>query len=232
MDQISIGKVVALAIADAVNPCEFAVLTMILISIIAYNPNKRRDVIWGGLAFGSAVFIMYMIYGVFIIKSFQMMGTITAVRPFLYKGLGGLALILGSLQIKDFFSYEEGQLTTEMPMSWRPKLKRLIGKVTSPLGAFGIGLFVTVFLLPCTIGPYIILGGMLSVMDIIKTLPMLVLHNLIFVAPIFIITGIVYLGFSQVEDVQDWKDKNIRILHLIAGLIIFGIGVAMLAGLV
>ena len=232
MDQISIGKVVALAIADAVNPCEFAVLTMILISIIAYNPNKRRDVIWGGLAFGSAVFIMYMIYGVFIIKSFQMMGTITAVRPFLYKGLGGLALILGSLQIKDFFSYEEGQLTTEMPMSWRPKLKRLIGKVTSPLGAFGIGLFVTVFLLPCTIGPYIILGGMLSVMDIIKTLPMLVLYNLIFVAPIFIITGIVYLGFSQVEDVQDWKDKNIRILHLIAGLIIFGIGVAMLAGLV
>ncbi len=229
MEEISIGKVVSLAIADAVNPCEFAVLTMLLVSIIAYNPHKRANIIWAGLAFSAAVFIMYLVYGLFIIKSFQLMQGITSVRPFLYKALGGIALVLGLLQIKDFFSYKVGSFGTEMPMSWRPKVKKIIAKVTSPTGAFVVGLFVTLFLLPCTIGPYIILGGMLSFMEIVKTLPALLLYNAIFISPMLMITLIVYFGLSGVKDVQNWKDKNIRYLHLIAGLIILGLGVAMLA---
>jgi cytochrome c biogenesis protein CcdA len=115
-----------------------------------------------------------------------------------------------------------------MPMSWRPKVKKIISGVTSPAGAFAVGLFVTIFLLPCTIGPYVILGGMLSFMEILKTLPMLLLYNAIFILPIVIITLLVYFGLSRVEDVQNWKDKNVRIMHLIAGLLISGIGIAMI----
>lgn len=230
MEEISLGKVITLAVVDAVNPCEFAVLTMLLISIIAYNPHKRKNIILAGLAFGASVFIMYLAYGLFIIKSFQMVQTITAVRPVLYKVLGVIAIILGILQLKDFIAYKIGSFSTEMPMSWRPKVKNIIARITSPWGAFGIGALVTIFLLPCTIGPYIILGGMLSFMEIVKTLPMLFLYNAIFIAPILIITAIVYFGLRKVEDVQDWKDKNIRALHLIAGLLIFGLGVAMLGG--
>ncbi len=228
MEEVSLGKVVSLALVDAVNPCEFAVLTMLLVSIIAYNPHKKVNIIWAGLSFSLAVFIMYLIYGLFIIKSFQLVQGITWVRPFLYKGLGIVALILGGLQVKDFFAYKVGSFGTEMPTSWRPKVKALIGKVTSPAGAFIVGLLVTLFLLPCTIGPYIILGGLLSVMEIIQTLPKLLLYNAIFISPMLLITLVVYLGLSRVEDVQDWKDKNIRYLHLIAGLIIFGLGVAMI----
>ena len=33
---------------------------------------------------------------------------------------------------------------------------------------------------------------------------------------------------GRVEDVQDWKDKNIRYLHLTAGLLILSLGVAMI----
>jgi hypothetical protein len=226
--EVSLGKVITLALVDAVNPCEFAVLTMLLVSIIAYNPNKRRDILWAGFAFGVAVFVMYIIYGLFIIKSFQMVQTITAVRPVLYKVLGVIAILLGAFQIKDFFRYKEGSFSTEMPMSWRPKVKKIISGVTSPAGAFAVGLFVTIFLLPCTIGPYVILGGMLSFMEILKTLPMLLLYNAIFILPIVIITLLVYFGLSRVEDVQNWKDKNVRIMHLIAGLLISGIGIAMI----
>ncbi len=229
MEEISLGKVVSLALVDAVNPCEFAVLTMLLVSIIAYNPHKKINIIWAGLSFSLAVFVMYLLYGLFIIKSFQLVQGITAVRPFLYKGLGVVAVLLGLLQIKDFFAYEIGGFATEMPTSWRPKVKALIARVTSPAGAFVVGLLVTLFLLPCTIGPYIILGGLLSVMEIVKTLPTLLLYNVIFISPMLLITAVVYLGLSRVEDVQDWKDKNIRVLHLIAGLLIAGLGVAMLA---
>lgn len=32
----------------------------------------------------------------------------------------------------------------------------------------------------------------------------------------------------HVEDVQNWKDKHIRIMHLTAGLLIFAIGMAVI----
>ena len=227
---LTLTKVISLAVVDAINPCALAVLAMMLIAIITYNPKNKMNIIWSGLAFSTSVFIMYMIYGIFIIKSFQLVQDITSVRLWLYKILGGAAVLLGALQIKDFFFYKPGSITTEMPMGLRPIVKRAIGGITSPWGAFGVGIFVTLFLLPCTIGPYIILGGMLSFMAIVKTLPLLVLYNLIFVAPMLVITGIVYFGISKVENVSSWKDKNIRLLHFISGIIILGLGVAMLMG--
>lgn len=229
-NKLTLTKVISLAIVDAINPCALAVLTMMLIAIITYNPKKKSNIIWSGFAFSLAVFVMYMIYGVFIIKSFQLIQGITEIRIWLYKVLGVGAVLLGILQMKDFLIYKPGSVATEMPMGFRPKLKRIISGITSPWGAFGIGLFVTLFLLPCTIGPYVILGGMLSYMEILKTLPMLVLYNLIFISPMIIITGIVYFGISRVEDVSSWKDNNIRILHFISGFIILSLGIAMLMG--
>lgn len=229
---LTLAKVISLAVVDAINPCALAVLTMMLIAIITYNPKNKMKIVWSGLAFAAAVFIMYMIYGLLIIRSFQLVQGITEIRVWLYKILGSAAVLLGALQIKDFLFYKPGGVATEMPMGLRPKLNKIINNITSPWGAFGIGLFVTLFLLPCTIGPYVILGGMLSFMEILKTIPMLILYNLIFIAPIIIITGMVYLGLSRVEDVSVWKDKNIRKLHFVSGLIILCFGIAMLIGLV
>ena len=83
----------------------------------------------------------------------------------------------------------------------RPKMKKIVSNITSPWSAFGIGIFVTLFLLPCTIGPYIIAGGILSVNSILSSLPTLLLYNLIFVSPMIFIVLLVYWGFSKGEDV-------------------------------
>jgi len=81
-------------------------------------------------------------------------------------------------------------------------------------------------------GPYIIAAGILSVYDMIQTAPILLLYNLIFILPMLAIVGIVYLGLGKVHDVYLWKERNITKLHLIAGCIILGLGIAMLLGLV
>lgn len=227
---ITLAKTISLAAVDAVNPCALAVLTMMLIAIITYNPKDKKNIILAGLAFTASVFIMYLIYGLIIIRFFQLVQAITSVRLILYKGLAIVAIILGILEIKDFISYKAGSLGTEMPLSLRPKVKKIISGITSPKGAFGIGAFVTIFLLPCTIGPYIILGGMLSFNEILQSIPSLLIYNFIFVLPMLIITIIVYMGISKVEDVSEWKDKNIKILHLVSGIIITCLGVAMLFG--
>lgn len=231
MEGISLPYILGLAAVDAVNPCALAVMTLMLIAIITYNPKNRRNVLLAGLAFIVSVYVIYLFYGLVIIKLFQVAQTLAAVRIWLYNVLGVIAIVMGILNIKDFFRYKPGGFATEMPMSMRPRIKKIIGGITSPKGAFLMGAFVTIFLLPCTIGPYIIAGGVLSVIGLLATIPWLMVYNFIFVLPMIAITLVVYLGFRTVENVSGWKDRNIRYLHLIAGLIMLGLGIGMLTGL-
>lgn len=230
MEGLSLTGILSLAAIDAINPCALAVITLMLIAILTYNPKNRKNVLLAGLAFSSAVFILYLFYGLVIIRFFQLIEALAAIRIWLFYILGGLAISLGLLNMKDFIWHKPGGFLTEMPMILRPKVKKIIEGITSPKGAFGIGAFVTLFLLPCTIGPYIIAGGMLSTIEIIKTIPWLLIYNMIFVLPMLAITGIVYAGFTTVEKVGGWKDRNIRYLHLITGLILLGLGTAIIVG--
>jgi len=226
----TLAKIISLAVVDAINPCALAVLALMLIAILTYNPKKKRNILLAGFAFTCSVFIMYLFYGLVIIKSFQLVQALTSIRLWLYKILGFAAIILGVLNIKDTLRYKAGSFLTEMPLSMRPKVKKIISGITSPKGAFITGLFVTVFLLPCTIGPYVIAGGILSTLELIKTIPFLLLYNLVFILPMIVITLAIYVGFARVEDVNGWKDKNIRYLHLITGLIMIALGLAMVLG--
>lgn len=234
--EITIGRIISLGLADSVNPCALSILALVLIAIVTYNPGDRKKVLLAGLSFVFAVLIMYLIYGFLIIKAFEVVQSISSVREFLYGKLGinfilGVgAIILGVLGLKDFFFYKPGSVGTEMPLFLRPKANKLIAKVTSPLAAFGVGLFVTLFLLPCTIGPYIILGGLLAGDGFITALPSLILYNFIFVLPMLTVTILVYIGSKKAEDVKDWKEKNVRYMHLVAGILMLLIGLLMVLG--
>jgi len=230
MTNMTIPKILSLAAVDAVNPCALAVLSLMLIAIITHNPENKRNVLLSGLAFTVSVFVMYLVYGLIIIRFLQVIQTLTSIRLVLYKVLGVAAIGLGILNIKDFIRYKPGGFGTEMSMFLRPTVGRTISGITSPKGAFVIGAFVTVFLLPCTIGPYVIAGGILSTMELLKTIPSLFLYNFVFVLPMLAITGIVYGGITSIENVSGWKDRNIKCLHLVAGAIIFLLGAAMIMG--
>jgi cytochrome c biogenesis protein CcdA len=202
-----------------------------LIAITTYNPKDRKQILFSAGAFILAVVVMYMLYGFLIIKAFQFLQSITVFKNYLYKGLGIAALILGLLEIKDFIKYKPGGVGTEMPMFLRPKVQNVISKITSPTGAFGLGLFVTLFLLPCTIGPYVILGGMLSTLDYLKASPYLLVYNLIFVLPMIAISFILFFGTKNIEDISDWRNSNVRKMHLISGVLMSILGIVMLFGL-
>jgi cytochrome c biogenesis protein CcdA len=230
-ETFTLGKMTLLALADSVNPCAIAVLAMILITILMQNPERKKRVLYAGLAFVSAVFIGYVFYGIVLIQFFKAFAEFLGnSSSYVYDGLAVLAMIFGALNVKDFFFYKKGSFATEMPLFLRPKVKRTIEKVTSPSGAFIIGFLVTLFLLPCTIGPYIVASGLISGLTFLETIPWLLYYNLIFVIPMLLIVGIVYFGFARVEDVSGWKEKNIKKLHLIAGILLFLVGFSLLIG--
>jgi cytochrome c biogenesis protein CcdA len=174
-----------------------------------------------------------MIYGGIIIQFFKVIQTsFSSIGTYVRIFFALLAVLIGVLNIKDFFKHKSGSFAIEMPVRFRPIMKKVISSITSPLGAFIIGIFVTLFLLPCTIGPYLVVGNILSALAWVKSLPWLILYNIIFVLPMVAVTLLVYFGMKKVDDVTGWKDKNIKWLHLVAGIVILGIGLAMLLGFV
>jgi cytochrome c biogenesis protein CcdA len=226
-------KTISLALVDAVNPCALAVMAIMLTALLFKNPKNKSLALKGGLMFTLAVFILYFLYGAILVQFFS--HTIPETGTFslyVFKAFGLLAIILGLLNFRDFLNYKPGGIGTEMPLFLRPKVKALINKASSPKGAFLIGIFVTLFLLPCTIGPYIIASGNLSQLSFTQTIPLLLLYNLIFVIPMIAITLIIYFGLTTVEKVSGWKEKNIRYLHLIEALILLILGILMFTGVI
>lgn len=231
VDILNFWRITSLALADAVNPCVLAILAIVLITILIQNPEKKKKVLYGGLAFTLAVYIGYLFYGLIIVQFFKTFDFfIRESSRYIYKGLAIFAMLIGALNIKDFFIYKKGGLMTEMPIWMRPKAKKLIQKITSAKGAFFIGLLVTIFLLPCTIGPLFIASGLLSKISFIKVLYWLLYYNLLFVLPMLIIVGMIYYGFAKINEVSGWKEMNIRKLHLIAGILLFLVGFSLLMG--
>jgi len=231
MTDLNFTVITGLALADSVNPCAIAVLTMVLIAIMAQNPGKKKKLFFGGLAFIIAVYTAYLFYGFVIVQFFKTFAEFLRENSaYLFNGLAILAMIIGALNIKDYFMYKPGSIATEMPLFMRPSAKKIINEITSTKGAFVIGFLVSIFLLPCTMGPYIVASGLLSQTGALSAFFWLLYYNLIFIFPMLIIIALVYWGFTKVKDVSGWKERKIRLLHLIAGILLFLVGLALMLG--
>lgn len=228
---LTIAGITGLALVDAVNPCALAVLIILLSAILLREPKKKKKALYSGLAFSAAVYLCYFIMGMLIVFGLKWVTAATKLSTAgLYKAFGVFAIIMGILNIKDYFKYGAGGFVMEVPMKWRPRMKELLKSVTSPRGAFIVGIIVSLFLLPCTSGPYFVAGGLLAGMEWIKALPWLAYYNLLFVVPMIAITLFVYGSFTAVEEISGWRERNIRRLHLFAGIILVALGIAMVAG--
>ena len=139
-----LAKITPLALADSVNPCAIAVLTMVLITILIENPEKKKKVLFSGLAFVLAVFIGYTVYTGILVQFFKGFAVFFAKNSLTIKYiLAIIAMLIGALNIKDYFIYKKGNIGTEMPLFMRPKVKRLTQQITGPKGAFIIGFIIT-----------------------------------------------------------------------------------------
>lgn len=232
---ITLPSIISLALADAINPCALAVLFILLTTIMSLQPNNRKGLILSGISFAVAVFIVYFILGFLLIKGIQYFITSSTINlSILYKSVGVLAILLGLLNIKDAFSHGAGGFVMEVPFSWRPKMQH---HLTAPLwehsillGSFIAGIFVSLFLLPCTSGPYFVAGGLLSGLPLSRSIPLLALYNVIFVLPMILLTILVAFGVLSTEKASEWREENIEKLHLAIGTLLITIGGLILFG--
>jgi hypothetical protein len=230
--EITAGQIVTLAAVNAINPCALAVLVVILLAIITNNPGKRNQVLLAGLAFALSVFVFYLIYGILLVSLLSTVRGLTAFQTLLTRALGLVSMAIGILHIREYYAPGSDAALTGIPSGWKPRLGKLLNGITTPAGAFIVGGLVTLFLLPCNIAPYIIGCGILSVYGPLVALPYLLLYNLVFILPMLVITGIVYLGVARIGDVKGWREKNIGRFHLASGIIILAFGILLVTGLI
>lgn len=221
-EKLTLPAVIVAAAADSVNPCTFAVLVLLLGTLLV--AGKKGKMLQAGLAFIAAIYISYFLMGIGIFSAIQAAGV---QRPFIL-AVSSLAILLGLWNMKDYFAY--GKLfTIEVPQRWRPLVKRITSSVVSVPGAFAVGVLDSFFLLPCSSGPYIAILALLSKTTTRSSgLGLLLLYNLIFILPLLIITLGVSFGYTTTARAERWRSARLGKLHLISGIIMLLLGAGMI----
>ena len=220
--QITPLLVIFSAAVDSINPCAFAVLIFLLISIVAIE-DRRRILMVGGV-YISAVFMFYLLSGIGLFSVVHISGISTALSL-----LGAtVAVVLGIVNVVEVLR-DRDEFILAIPESKKELIEQYIGKASLP-AAFVLGILVGIFELPCTGGIYLaILGLMSREMTFMEGLPYLVLYNLIFVMPLILILLLVAYGISP-ERANTWRIKHRKSLRFIVGIAMIAIGAIIFFG--
>ena len=225
-EALTIPALIVAAAADSVNPCTFAVLILLLGTLLV--AGRRGKVLWVGLSFVAAIYISYFLMGLGIFTAIQSAGV---QRPFVL-AVSSLAILLGLWNMKDYFAYGKW-FTIEVPQRWRPVVKRLTSSAVTIPGAFVVGVLDSFFLLPCSSGPYFAILALLHGVGVSRLLGVLylLLYNFIFVLPLLLITLGIHLGFTTTARAERWRSARLGTLHFVAGLVMFLLGAGMIVAL-
>lgn len=223
----TIPVITGAALVDSINPCAIAVLIILLETLLLTEGKNRALKVASFFIVG--VYLTYLVLGLGLYSALSCLPWET-IALYFHKILGTLAVIIGLLNIKDYFFYGKVFLM-EIPKSWRPKLGTFLHRVTTPGGAFISGLIVTFFELPCTGGPYIFsLGVLANEVSRFNAFWLLLYYNVLFVLPLIVIAGLIYFGFVNIEHTAKWRERNVKLLHLIAGIMMVALGVWVFVG--
>jgi cytochrome c biogenesis protein CcdA/glutaredoxin len=225
-ERLTLPTVLIAAVLDSVNPCDFAVLVLLLGTLLVVG--KRTKVLWAGLAFSAGIFVAYFSlgFGVFSLLGWSV-GTRSFRDPFIY-AVSALAIVIGLWEMKDLLWYGKW-FSIEVPEKWKPSVQKFTSSVVTIPGAFVVGLIDSLFLAPCTSGPYLVILTLLSQTSTRwQGVGYLLLYNLVFILPMIGITLAVHFGLTTTARAERWRQAKLGTLHFITGLVMVTIGIGMI----
>lgn len=227
---LTLPIIIGAALLDSINPCVFGVLIFLIAFMNKLFKDANRMLI-GGLIYTFVVYLTYLLIGIGFLKFTVSFGFSVAV----YWIAAIIAIIAGLLEIKDFFWYGKGfslQLipgTAKRIKLYTKKIKSLREKgiLWSYIAAIPLGVFVTLVELPCTGAPYLAVLAIIGQGNYAQGIPLLLLYNLIFILPLFVIIGLSYFGRSS-QAMEKWRKKHRGLMRLAVGLFLIALGSYMI----
>ena len=217
---------VVLAGLDAFNPCAFFVL-LFLLSMMAHQKNRSRMLIIGGI-FVAVSGLMYFAFMAAWLNVFQIFGHLAWVTL----AAGALAVLVGAVNVKDFFWFEKG-ITLSIPETKKSDIFRRMRTILAA-DRLPAMLAATVLLavaanfyeLLCTAGFPMVYTRILTLADLapLARYAWLAAYNLIYVVPL---AAIVVL-FTRTLGARKLTEREGRLLKLMSGTMMLELGALLL----
>jgi hypothetical protein len=215
-----------IAAMDAFNPCAFFVL-LFLLSLLVHQRDKRRMLIIGGV-FVLFSGLMYFAFMAAWLGLFRIMGTL----PWVTMAAGLLALLIGLVNVKDFFYFKQG-ISLSIPASRKADIfqrgRRILAASNLPTmlaATVLLAIAANFYELLCTAGFPMVYTRLLTLHldNPVSHLLYLALYNLIYILPLLLIL----LVFVHTMGARKLSEREGRLLKLLSGLMMFGLGVLLL----
>ncbi|MSS74524.1 hypothetical protein EXS72_02700 [Candidatus Pacearchaeota archaeon] len=209
------------ALIDSINPCAIGVLILLIATLMNLSKDKTK-MLKVGIIYISAVFITYLAAGFGLLAIIQKLDISTQLSWI----VGIIVIILGVIEIKDFWWYGQG-ISLQIPPKRAEQIKKMIKKISIP-GSILLGIFVAAVELPCTGGPYLAITTILAKIGFsAKVFFLLVAYNFIFVLPLIIILLMIFLGMKT-KKIGKWKNEKKKWMRLFIGLTMLALGIALI----
>jgi len=185
----------------------------------------------GGLLYTAVVYVTYFFIGLGFLKFTVSFGFSAAI----YWIAAFIAISAGILEIKDYFWYGKGFSLKMIPGAeqriklYTQKIEQLHKKDGwfTYLAAALLGIFVVLVELPCTGAPYLAVLAIIGAGNYAQGIPLLLLYNLIFILPLFVIIAVAYFGKSS-QVLEAWRLKHRGLMRLAVGLFLMALGALMI----
>jgi len=215
----AVGTVVVTAALDSINPCAIGVLIFMISILLSQTKYGIKRLLLLGSLYILTIFVIYLLAGLGLIYFFTSLPLV--VTQYLSVGIGLLIVGAGLVEIKDYFWYGRW-LSLDIPYKLSLKIDRYARNLTIT-GIIFLGAFVALVELPCTGAPYLAIITLLSLYFDVNAFGMLILYNIIFVAPLIIILLLV-AGGVKIYRIQKWKQEHRRAIRLALGILLVAMG--------
>ncbi len=206
---------------DGINPCAFAVLLFFIAFL--FSLKKTRGSVWKmGLVYIGAIYLAYFLIGLGITKAL-----LFANAPHFMAELGAwLVIVLGIINLLGFI-FPSFPIKLKIPAASKATLQNWMHKATLP-AAFVLGFLVGLCTFPCSGGIYVAIIGLLAAKTTYATgLGFLILYNIMFVAPLFIIL-IMASNKYAVEKLTRLEQAESKKMKLLSALVMIALGAIIL----
>ncbi len=219
LDLPTVGLVLASAAIDSINPCAIGVL-ILMVSVILGQGGGTKKLLLNGFAYIFAIFTTYLLAGLGLVYAFATIPIVVA--EYLSLAVASLVILAAVFEIKDYFFYGKG-FSLQIPKYFANKIHQYSTTKTSLWGVMFLGAFVAAVELPCTGAPYLAIITILRIDFNFTAFLLMVLYNLIFVAPLIVIL-IMVAGGAKISMVSKWKEESKGTMRLFMGLLLAALG--------
>ncbi|MGA2775774.1 MAG: hypothetical protein ABSE81_06940 [Candidatus Omnitrophota bacterium] len=240
---------IAVGLIDGINPCAVTVIVFFM-SFLAFQGYRKREIVVIGLIFIFSVYLTYVLIGLGIFESLYKLQGFWLLTKIINITVGVISIAFSIYALYDFIQYKKTKSTDDMLLSLPKGIKNQIHKVIGAyyrahnkphgstfkkhllglaLSALITGFLVSVLEAVCIAKIYLptIIFVLRTTSLKLKALSYLLLYNLLFVLPLFVIFLFALFGTTS-ERFSVILKGHLGTIKILMGIMFLGLGIFLI----